>query len=54
MLFLPTSSRSVTRGGSPGPSGALLEILEKLGKLRESHAELTKRVEELEVNTNIL
>ena len=44
----PTSSRSVTRGGSPGPSGALLEILEKLGKLCESHAELTKRVEVLE------
>ena len=47
----PTSSRSVSRGASPGTLGTLLE---KLGNLGESQEALTGRVGELEVNTNIL
>ena len=39
---------------SPGPSGALLESLEKLGKVAESHEALTRQMEELEVNINVL
>ncbi|XP_052069680.1 uncharacterized protein LOC127708654 isoform X3 [Mytilus californianus] len=46
----PASSRPGTRmsSGSTGPSETLLEILEKLGRLSESHDSLTKRVEILE------
>ncbi|VDI59050.1 Hypothetical predicted protein [Mytilus galloprovincialis] len=46
----PASSRPGTRmsSGSTGPSETLLEILEKLGRLSDSHDSLTKRVEILE------
>lgn len=46
----PASSRPGTRMSSvsSGPSETLLEILEKLGRLGESHEALTKRVEDLE------
>lgn len=46
----PSSSRPGTRmsSGMSGPSETLLEILEKLGKLGDSHEALTKRVEYLE------
>lgn len=54
MIFQPSrpaSSRPGTRmsSGSTGPSETLLEILEKLGRLSDSHDSLTKRVEILEV-----
>ncbi|XP_060066599.1 glutamine-rich protein 2-like [Ylistrum balloti] len=46
----PTSSRPSTRmsSSSAGPSDQLLEVLETLGKLNESHNSLEKRVEVLE------
>lgn len=46
----PTSSRPSTRmsSSSTGPSEQLLEVLEHLGKLSESHNALEKRVEVLE------
>lgn len=60
-LFLqpsrPVSSRPLSRvsTASSGPSAEVLDVLEKLGKLSESHDALTKRVEVLEVSgyTNI-
>ena len=39
--------------GMSGPSDTLLDILEKLGKLSDSHDALTKRVEYLEVWTDL-
>lgn len=47
----PVSSRPLSRvsTASSGPSAEVLDVLEKLGKLSESHDALTKRVEALEV-----
>lgn len=46
----PVSSRPLSRisTASSGPSAEVLDVLEKLGKLSESHDALTKRVEALE------
>ncbi|XP_048760460.1 glutamine-rich protein 2-like isoform X1 [Ostrea edulis] len=46
----PVSSRPLSRvsTASSGPSAEVLDVLEKLGKLSESHDALTKRVEVLE------
>ncbi|XP_046359386.2 glutamine-rich protein 2-like isoform X5 [Haliotis rufescens] len=46
----PPSSRPLSRLSttSSGPTNELLDILERIGKLSESHDALTKRVEELE------
>lgn len=46
----PVSSRPLSRisTASSGPSAEVLDVLEKLGKLSESHEALTKRVEALE------
>lgn len=51
----PVSSRPLSRvsTASSGPSAEVLDVLEKLGKLSESHDALTKRVEALEVGRSL-
>lgn len=52
----PVSSRPLSRvsTASSGPSAEVLDVLEKLGKLSESHDALTKRVEALEVGKKVI
>lgn len=52
----PVSSRPLSRvsTASSGPSAEVLDVLEKLGKLSESHDALTKRVEALEVGKKFI
>ena len=46
----PVSARPLSRASTPGPSDAMLELLEKIGKLSDRHDQLEERVDKLEVS----